>query len=252
MKLFLTSNIGGIHEEKGARVPCALDDSNHFTELLQKYWKANSKVLIISSDPENEEINDSFKKLYEEAFKISKFSLSKIDVCDRRNENKLKDMIYDYDVLILAGGHVPTENRFFERINLKELIKNYEGIVIGISAGSMNSADVVYAQPELDGEAVDPEYKRYLKGLNLTNISILPHFQYVKDLSIDGLRVLEDISLPDSKTREFYALVDGSYIFAMDNKTTLYGEAYLFKGGTFEKICEKDKERVLEAVTSDR
>lgn len=241
MKLFLTSNIGGIHKEEGMEVPCALDASNHFTELLQKYWKANSKCLIISSDPENEEINDKFKALYEAAFKISGFSLSQIDVCDRRNENKLADMIYDYDALILAGGHVPTENNFFARLHLRKLIKSYDGIVIGISAGSMNSADVVYAQPELDSEAVDPEYKRYLNGLNLTNISILPHFQYVKDLSIGGLRVLEDISLPDSKVRPFYALVDGSYIFVENDKTTLYGEAYLLKEGTIEKVCEKEK-----------
>lgn len=246
MKLFLTSNIGGIHEEKGTEVPCALDASNHFTELLQKYWKANSKCLIISSSPENEEINDKFKALYEAAFKISGFSLSQIDVCDKRNENKFADMLYDYDVLILAGGHVPTENNFFARLHLKELIKSYDGIVIGISAGSMNSSDVVYAQPELDSEAVDPEYKRYLKGLNLTNISILPHFQHVKDLSIGGLRVLEDISLPDSKVRPFYALVDGSYIFVENNKTTLYGEAYFLKDGTIEKVCEKDKKMLLD------
>jgi peptidase E len=142
---------------------------------------------------------------------------------------------------LLAGGHVPTQNQFFNRIHLKELTKRYEGIIIGISAGTMNCADVVYAQPELDGEAIDPEYQRYLDGLHLTKINILPHFQDVKDLSVDGLRVLEDISLPDSKIRPFYALVDGAYIFVDDNRSTLFGEAYWIKDGTITKVCETDK-----------
>jgi len=51
-------------------------------------------------------------------------------------------MLYDYDVVILAGGHAPTQNAFFHKIKLKELLKIFDGIVIGISAGTMNCADV--------------------------------------------------------------------------------------------------------------
>ena len=71
-------------------------------------------------------------------------------------------MLCAYDVIFLGGGHVPTQNAFFHRIGLREKIRNFDGIVIGISAGSMNSADVVYAQPELPGEAADESYQRFL------------------------------------------------------------------------------------------
>lgn len=241
MKLFLTSSIGGSYKENGIRIPCALDGSNHFLEHLKKCLSENSKCLILSSDPENEEMNDSFRNVFTEAFKISNLSLSKIDVCDRRNENNLADILYDYDIVLLAGGHVPTQNQFFSRINLKELLRSYEGIIIGISAGTMNCADVVYAQPELDDEAIDLQYQRYLEGLNLTRINVLPHFQEMKNMTVDGLRILEDTSLPDSKKRPFYALVDGSYIFVDDNKSTLYGEGYWVHNGTITKICDNDK-----------
>ena len=43
-------------------------------------------------------------------------------------------------VIILRGGHVPTQNKFFEKIKLKERIKDFEGIIIGVSARYMNSA----------------------------------------------------------------------------------------------------------------
>lgn len=241
MILFLTSSIGGSYKVEGARIPCQLDSSNQFLYNLKKYWPDNAKCLIICSDPENKEINDSFRKVFMEAFRMSGLSLSLLGVCDGRNERRLIDTIHGYDVILLAGGHVPTQNTFFRRIHLGNLLKDYKGIIIGISAGSMNCADIVYAQPELDGEAVDQNYQRYLEGLNLTNISILPHYQDLIDMSIDGLRVVEDISLPDSKTRPFYALVDGAYIFIDDNKATVYGEAYYFCNGTITKICEADR-----------
>lgn len=41
------------------------------------------------------------------------------------------------------------------------MLKDYQGVILGISAGSMNSADVVYAQPEEEGEGIDPEYEKY-------------------------------------------------------------------------------------------
>ncbi len=91
----------------------------------------------------------------------------------------------------------------------------------------MNSADVVYAQPEMEGEAIDPLYKRFIDGLSLISISILPHYQDIKELTVDGLRIIEDISLPDSRKRPVYALADGSFIISDGNKVTLYGEVYL-------------------------
>lgn len=239
MKIFLTSLIGGSYVENGIRIPCPLFDENQFLENLRKYWADNAKCLILSSSPDNITINDSFLTIFKEAFIISGFSLSKIDVCDCRNEDKLAEIIYDYDVLLLAGGHVPTQNEFFHRINLKELIHKFNGIIIGISAGSMNSAEHVYAQPELDEEVTDPNYKRYLDGLDLTKISILPHFQDLREATIGGLRALEDISFGDSKEKPFYALVDGSYVLIDDHGETFYGETYWIENETITKVCEK-------------
>jgi len=80
-----------------------------------------------------------------------------------------------------------------------------------------------------------------LEGLHLTKINILPHFQDLKDLSVDGLRILEDISFPDSKIRPFYGLVDGAFIFVDDDSSVLYGEAYWINDGTITKVCDTDQ-----------
>lgn len=148
-------------------------------------------------------------------------------------------------MVILTGGHVPTQNAFFKRIGLPEKIKDFEGVVMGISAGSMNAAKIVYALPENPGESVDPEYDRFPTGLGLTEIHMCPHYQMVKDWVLDGRRLFEEIAFEDSFGRRFQAFVDGSYVVSENGKNVLYGETYEIKDGKMKKICEKDEKIVL-------
>lgn len=240
MIAYLTSHIGGSYKKEGTRIPTQLSTENGLLDSLQKHWKDNSKVLIISADADDAEVNDSIVKIFAMSFPICGLSVSQMHICDNRNK-KLVDKITDYDVLMLVGGHVPTQNKFFERICLKEHINDFDGILIGISAGTMNSAEVVYALPELEGESIDKEYERFLSGLGITKLMILPHFQDIKNNILDGRRLFEDITYPDSYGREFYALEDGSYFMIEDKATTLFGAAYLIKDGTIKQICEEDK-----------
>lgn len=247
MKIFLTSSPGGsFKDEYGVRIPCKMDDSNQFLLKLAQYWPRKANCLVIASDPDNIIVNDTLKSVFPESFWESGLPFQNLEILDRRNEEKVDELLHDNNVIILAGGHVPTQNQFFHRIGLKEKLRIFSGILIGISAGSMNCAQTVYAQPEEPGEAVDPSYQRYLQGLGLTSVRILPHYQYLKNLELDGLRILEDICIPDSKTMDFYALVDGSYLFIDDDgSTAIYGESYLFRDGAMQMVSKKDEVKEL-------
>lgn len=74
--------------------------------------------------------------------------------------------------------------------------------------------------------------------MGITNINVFPHFQSLKDEYLDGLRLIEDITFADSVGHEIIALNDGSYIMLDDEKTTLYGEAYMIKDGQQTQICK--------------
>lgn len=108
----------------------------------------------------------------------------------------------------------------------------------------MNCADTVYAGPELEGEAIDPLYERWIPGLGLTDINILPHFQSLVGECLDGLRLIEDITFADSIGHEIVALNDGSYIMLVDGQATVYGEAYVIRDCHQRQIC-KDGESLL-------
>lgn len=241
MKLFLTSSPGGSACIDGKWVAAPFDCSNGFLKQLREACPNETKCLILSSDPENVRMNDEMKGFLEKAFQESGIPVRKTEVCDKRRIYEPLEHLSGYGILILSGGHVPTQNAFFHRIGLRKRLRNYEGIVIGISAGTMNCAETVYAQPEEPGEALDPDYKRFIPGLGLTNVSVLPHFQHVWDGELDGLRAMEDISLPDSKIRPFYGLPDGSWFYRENGRTVLHGEAWLLKDGVCTKVCENGK-----------
>ncbi len=242
MKAMLTSSLGGSFKVNGTRVPSILIQQNGLLDNLKSIWIQNAKVLIICGDPTDHEKNDSVYACLKEAFPMSGLSVSYIDKCDDRNLNAVENL-KNIDVLILAGGHVPTQNRFMKQLRLKERLLDYHGIVVAWSAGTMNCADIVYASPELEGEAVDPVYERWITGLGITDINIFPHFQLLKDGYLDGLRIIEDITFDDSVGQEIIALNDGSYIMIADGQTTLYGEAYRIKDRQQTQIC-KDGESI--------
>lgn len=239
MIVFLTSSPTGPLD--GSRKVDGLDEKNRFIPNLKKYWKQGGRCLIITAFPDDDEANDEMRQFMENAFSRSGLRTETFDIWDGRMADFAEETLHSYDVIILGGGHVPTQNRFFEKMDLRKKIEGFKGMVIGISAGTMNSADVVYAQPELPGEAVDPEYVRYMPGLNLTKTQLLPHYQMVKDNMLDGMRFYEDITYGDSMGHEFLVLADGSYLLIESGRETVYGEAWRIADGGIEKICEDDQ-----------
>ena len=238
--LFLTSSPTGPLDN--SRFVDGIDWKNYLIENFQKYWKQDAKCLYITAMPDNFALNDEIRSGMRATWEKSGFSISSFDVWDDRTKDFSYEMLQSYDVIILGGGHVPTQNAFFQRISLREKIQNFDGIIIGISAGTMNSADIVYAQPEEAGEGVDPNYQKFITGLGLTKINVCPHYQMVKDFYLDGLRLFEDITYKDSYGHEFVALPDGSYILSVDGLETIWGEAYLIKDGMIEQICEEGQQ----------
>lgn len=238
--IFLTSTMGENYCDNGKFHPRPISTDNNWRNNLKEAIPPMSFGLLIAASPDDYENNDNMCRDMIDSFAMSGIDIAGIYVCDRRNGNALKDMLKKTGFVILSGGHVPTENRFFKEIGLKEQLHDFTGTIIGISAGTMNCAGIVYACPELDGEAVDPNYERYLTGLALTDISVLPHYQQLQAVTLDGMSMV-DIALADSHNRAFIAIVDGSYIMIDGGAATLYGEAYAFENGEITKICNKEK-----------
>lgn len=242
MILFLTSSPCDNNVPEGVDLPCIFNEVNGFVDRLRDalpYDGQPVNFLIIAANPDDAEGNDEMLDTFVGALEYHGIEVADAAVIDHRNAQDVAGLLYESDIVLLSGGHVPTEAEFFEEIGLDMLMPEYEGIVIGVSAGSMNCAETVYCQPEEEGESLDPDFERFIPGLGLTGLNILPHYQQVKDNILDGQRLFEDITYPDSYIHPLLALVDGSYVVSYDGKETVCGEAYLLWDGHLTPICRE-------------
>jgi len=229
MIAFLTSSPTGPLDH--SRTVRGLDPLNDFPRLLAARMRPSPRCLMVSAFPDDAAANDQMRAFFAEAFSLSGLPCACFDIWDARTGALSREAVQGYDTILLGGGHVPTQNAFFARIGLAEKLAGFDGVVIGISAGSMNAARLVYAQPEKPGEADDPAYRRFLPGLGITETMILPHYQMLRGSVIDGRRLFEDITYPDSMGRRFLALCDGSFLLCENGTETVFGEAYQIADG---------------------
>ena len=139
MKLFLTSSPVGIYRSDEPLDYKGFNPANGMVEEIRRYWKEDSRCVLISAFTDEYELNDRMRGDFENIVKDTGLSLSCMDSCDSRNGKETAEALHTYDFVILGGGHVPTENAFCRSIGLAEAFRGFEGIVMGISAGTMKA-----------------------------------------------------------------------------------------------------------------
>ncbi len=225
-----------------------LSNANGFVDRIRCCLPDNPNVVFVASDPKDHAGTCQFAAITTAAFAEAGIAFGSYQVLDGTSARRAYGMLSHCDFVVLCGGHVPTQSAFFRKIRLRHLLHNFQGTVMGISAGSMNMAETVYLQPEEPGESV-PEFQRFGTGLALTPVNILPHYQKAKDYWLDGKRLYEDITYPDSMGHEFFLLPDNSYFYQDDAGLLLCGKAWRLKNGILEQLT--DEEDVLDTVLLD-
>ena len=231
MTLFLTGS------------PCAKGEGfftsdGDFAKRLKERLPDHPRILLVASSPDDRQNCNWIFESTKECILNSGIAFSSLRMLARDNASDAAALVSEADLVILCGGHVPTQNRFLSEIGLRAIMADYDGVVMGCSAGSMNCADAVFSHPELPGEGCDPSYRYWLKGLGLTDINIVPHLEDISGMMLDGRRMLEDIIMPASHGHAFYTFRDGVYIIEENGRRTLFGEAWVIENGTIRKISE--------------
>lgn len=229
MKLFLTCNIGGIKKENDKKISVKLFEENNFLENLKNNINNYNKFILIASDPDSYKQNDEYLKLDIESLELSGLKFKENIILDNRNKENIDNILNGSSLILLSGGNTYKQNKFFNNINLKKYIKTTDACIVGISAGSINSSNIVFNSPENEEDLKNPSI---LKGLNLTNINVEPHFDYNNTNKIQM-----DSIIKESENRIIYGLPDKSYIF--NNK--IYGKCYRIYKGNIELISNNNE-----------
>ena len=234
MTLFLTSS-PCIYKHS----PATLNPANGFLKRIRSKLPPAPRALFVASSPADHDKTDFYSGDMAGAFERAGIPMTGWQILDDLTADRARELVAWSDFIILMGGHVPTQNAFFNKIGLRELLKGYPGVIMGISAGTMNAADIVYAQPEEPGES-SPSFRRCYPGLGLTTVNICPHYQEVieKNMTVDGIPIYPDLTAADSMGHTFHIFPDGTYLFRNDQDHAICGKCLRMKDGILELLVE--------------
>ena len=224
------------YDEDGNKLPKPLSDDNGIlTELTSRLTKRD-RVVYVVNDPTDTEHNDvSAPPVFEGLF-LSGIDFKEKIILDDRNAHDAERVICGADLIILAGGKVLCQREFFKRIKLGEILKNYNGLVVGISAGSMNLCKDIFNFPE---EMSDIGAPLFVDGLGFYDKIIIPHFDGETksyQLPCDETDIVNDYIIPMSNGKTFIGIPNLSYILIDGGKAYLRGKAYSISDGTVKRI----------------
>ena len=137
-------------------------------------------------------------------------------------EKQKQKSVAEADVIWLAGGDTPTQFRYLKKYGLDTVLKQHDGIIIGMSAGSINMAKTAICTLSCG------HYKQEIyDGLACVDISVEPHFIRSK---------VSDELLDLSMKYTIYGLCDDSFVVCSGNTIEFYGEIYKLSNGNIEKF----------------
>lgn len=208
-------------------------------ELISDIFEVN-KITFISACP-----NDLEKSQDKVASIINNFSKLGINfnrvelLLNGDSDEEIKNKLENADIIFLLGGNPLEQYNFMKDKNLINFVKDYNGIIMGISAGSMNLSKMVLML------SVSEEYPETViyEGLKLVPFSIFPHFNINSlkagkiDMGYGQKFIMEDLIDASQCVDEVYCLPDRCTLIIENEKMKILDdECFVIKNGLIEKI----------------
>lgn len=193
---------------------------------LREHIVDKSSLVFISSCPYGYEKTELYKDGSIAWFRNIGIEFESVHVIDdRKTETDCAALINNASVIFLMGGTTLLQIEFLQKNSLVSALKQFNGVIMGLSAGAINMAvNSFYSADE------DYEKAHIYKGIGLADVSVEPHF------SIENKELLDNDVLPFSEMIDIYAMCDDSAILICDDKRQYYGDIYLVSKGKIGKI----------------
>lgn len=204
-----------------------IDRDKGFNDNQKKYIKEdiknNMSITFIASLFDEYERNTTQVKEIVNVFKNIDINFKEVHLIDNRVS---KEDAYKYiektDIVYLMGGSPELEMKSIIEYNLFNILRNRNGITIGISAGAMNQTDrVIYKDDFKNYELVD------YQGLGFIDLNIYSHFD------IDNKEYMDEV-FEVSKYARIVGLPNESFIRIKDNDIDFVGKHYFIENGVME------------------
>ena len=136
MKTLIMSSSLTVYEkdQNGNEYARIIDNDNGFLDNLRKHMTSRKCMVVISGNPKKKRTGDP-NEITRQSFAMSGIPFDEYIYVSDVNKQHIAEYIAKADCINLFGGHLPTTNAFINELNLKELLKDYNGVIIGASGG---------------------------------------------------------------------------------------------------------------------
>ncbi|MBR2408514.1 MAG: Type 1 glutamine amidotransferase-like domain-containing protein [Lachnospiraceae bacterium] len=189
----------------------------------EKISKRNKFAFVASEFELLHEKTDKYFRFFLDMFESIGIHFEEAYAIDgRMNAEEAQRQVAEADVIWLSGGDTPTQFGYFQTYGLDKVLREHGGVIIGMSAGSINMAKTSICTLACG------HYKQEIyHGLGCVDISVEPHF-------VRGNVSEELLTLSEEYT--IYGLCDDGLIVCSGEPVEFYGEVYRLSHRTVERI----------------
>jgi len=189
----------------------------------EKIDKRNRFAFVASEFEMLHEKTDKYFRFFLDMFEDIGIHFEEACVVDgKMSAEEAQKAVLDADVIWLSGGDTLTQFGYFQKYGLIDVLKAHDGVIIGMSAGTINMA-----KTSICTLSCGHHKQEIYNGLGCVDISVEPHF-------VRG-NVSEEV-LTLSEEYMIYGLCDDGLIVCSEENVEYYGEVYRLSHGVVERI----------------
>ena len=194
-------------------------------DCIKKDLLVYESLVFISSSPLGYDASDFYSNVNKNWFSTIGINFRKCYLLDNRIErNRSIDLLKNASCIFLMGGRTREQIKYVNENNFMKPLQNYNGVIMGISAGAINLSINSLSFGRSENEETTIMYN----GIGITEKIIFPHF----DINGEENNEIKEYS----KDHCIYGLCDYSAIIEKGNDTKLIGEIYKIHNRKIDKI----------------
>lgn len=138
-----------------------------------------------------------------------------------------RTVVSQASVVFILGGYNLEQKKMIDDLELDDVIRNHEGIIIGTSAGAINMSEKWMCSPR---NKYDVKTASLQVGLGLNKLSFEPHFD------LENHDYIETDLMPFSYELPIYAPTKNGAIKVVDGIVEVLGTVYKLSNGQLQRI----------------
>ena len=128
---YLTSDFGNYEKRDGESIFHPIDNVNGIVDQFKNDIKKFDKAVFVASSIDNpREKVEFYANGFFNSLKMVGITFNNSLILDGSSKSEAKNYLDGADLIFLCGGNTYAQHQFFEAINLKSLLENYQGVLV--------------------------------------------------------------------------------------------------------------------------